>query len=249
MKIWLTTIGELSLEKTNEAADEPTNISSEKEERPIISGYSHFAQEGLNKNDRRYQDIDEVLKASNRANIVAKNLLKAEIKFDLKLIKNNIHKIVNQFVNSAKKTLGNNIVLEYLPVDKVDDVAIFCDSVHLELVMLNICFNANDAMPNGGKILIKTKLTTLNEDDIKLYNWVDKTKFISISIGDPGTGMESEILESIFEPFFTTKSIEQGTALGLSTAFDIVKSHGGFIEVESTLDVGSEFFIHLPIVV
>lgn len=214
-----------------------------------ISGYSHFAREGLDIEDRRYKDIGEVLKAAGRADVVVKNLLKAARKFNLKLIKNNIHNIVNQFVSSNIKTFGEKIILEYSNERRIEHLLTNCDSIHLELVILNMCFNAVDAMPEGGKIIIESKLTNINDNRTNNYDWVKGDKFITVSIEDTGIGMDQDTLGNLFEPFFTTKPIEQGTGLGLSSAFDIIKSHGGFIEVTSILGKGSKFFIHIPITI
>lgn len=212
-----------------------------------ISGYSYFAQEGLDIEDRRYKDIGEVLKAARRADVVVKNLLKAARKFNLKLIKNNIHNIVNQFVSSNRKTFGEKIILEYSYEQEVEHLMTNCDSIHLELVILNMCFNAVDAMPEGGKIKIESKITQIIDNRTKNYDWIKGDKFITVSIEDEGIGMSQDTLGNLFEPFFTTKAIGQGTGLGLSSALDIVKSHGGFIEVKSVLGEGSKFFIHIPI--
>lgn len=214
-----------------------------------ISGYSHFAQEGLEIDERRYQDIEEVLKAAKRADVVVKNLLKAARKFNLELIKNNIHNIVKQFVNSNRKTFGEKILIEYSYEKGVDQLMINCDSIHLELVILNMCFNAVDAMPEGGKIKIESTISQITDNRTKNYEWVKEDKFFTISIEDNGIGMNQDTLDNLFEPFFTTKPIEQGTGLGLSSAFDIVKSHGGFIEIFSELGKGSKFFIHIPITI
>lgn len=180
---------------------------------------------------------------------MVKNLLKAARKFNLKLIKNNIHNIVNQFVSSNSKTFGEKIILEYSNEQGIEHLLTNCDSIHLELVILNMCFNAVDAMPEGGNIIIESKLTNINDNRTNNYDWVKGDKFITVSIEDTGIGMNQDTLGNLFEPFFTTKPIEQGTGLGLSSAFDIIKSHGGFIEVKSILGKGSKFFIHIPITI
>ena len=213
-----------------------------------ITGYSNFAQEGLSPNDRRFKDIDEVLKAAERADMVVKSLLNADKKFNLKLIRNSIHSIVEQFVKSGAKSFGKEYKLNYFPSDEILQYDVNCDSVHLELVVLNICLNAVDAMPNGGSINIKTYFSEFNDHNLRYYDWVKSNRFISIEISDFGFGMDENVLESVFEPFFTTKSVDKGIGLGLSSAFDIVKSHAGFMEVNSKLGEGTEFFIHIPIV-
>jgi PAS domain S-box-containing protein len=123
--------------------------------------------------------------------------------------------------------------------------AIEADRGQIEQVLLNILINAADAMPSGGKLIIKT--SNVNYETIKgrLYKAIPG-RYVQLMISDTGTGMDKRTQERIFEPFFTTKEFGKGTGLGLASAYGIVKSHGGYIDVESTPNLGTTFFIYLP---
>ena len=102
-------------------------------------------------------------------------------------------------------------------------------------------------MPNGGVIEISVYPKLFGEEIATVYEWIETTKFVCISVKDRGEGISKEHLNKVMEPFFTTKAPGKGTGLGLSSSFDIIKSHGGFIDVKSTLGKGSEFFVYIPL--
>jgi PAS domain S-box-containing protein len=120
------------------------------------------------------------------------------------------------------------------------------DQGQIEQVLLNLYLNASQAMPGGGRIDIGTQNCILEETATQ-NSYYKPGKYVRISVKDTGIGMDEKTKQRIFEPFFTTKEMGRGTGLGLASAYGIVKSHGGFIEVESELGHGSNFIIHLPI--
>ena len=126
--------------------------------------------------------------------------------------------------------------------------AINGDATQIHQVVLNLCVNARDAMPNGGVLTIKAENFTVDEHFATMHLEARPGQYILISVSDSGCGMTAAVRERIFEPFFTTKGFQKGTGLGLSTVQGIVKSHGGFIVVDSELDRGSEFRVFLPAV-
>jgi two-component system cell cycle sensor histidine kinase/response regulator CckA len=120
------------------------------------------------------------------------------------------------------------------------------DETQLYQVILNLCVNARDAMPNGGKLTLRANNVNLDESYIKMNPDAKKGNYILISVSDTGTGIPADLTEKIFEPFFTTKPVSEGTGLGLSTVMGIVKSHGGFISLYSELNKGTVFRVYLP---
>lgn len=120
------------------------------------------------------------------------------------------------------------------------------DATQLHQVLMNLVVNALDAMPNGGTLKTTAKNIYIDDNYPKLHIDAQGGAYITIAIADTGTGIAPETLTRIFEPFFTTKSIGAGTGLGLSTVLGIVKSHGGFIQVYSEVEQGTEFQIYLP---
>ena len=120
------------------------------------------------------------------------------------------------------------------------------DATQLHQVLMNLCVNAQDAMPDGGALAIKAVNTVLDAAACKLHPGVNPGPFVLITISDTGTGIQPAVAERIFDPFFTTKEVGKGTGLGLSTVLGIVKSHGGFIDVDSEVGVGTQFRVYLP---
>jgi two-component system cell cycle sensor histidine kinase/response regulator CckA len=119
------------------------------------------------------------------------------------------------------------------------------DSAQIEQVLLNLYLNAAQAMPGGGCLEIGAQNRVLSEEEA-LPLGVAAGRFVQIAVGDTGTGIDAAILPHIFEPFFTTKAPDQGTGLGLASAYGIVRNHGGSLHVESVVGAGTTFFILLP---
>jgi PAS domain S-box-containing protein len=120
------------------------------------------------------------------------------------------------------------------------------DATQLQQVMMNLCVNARDAMPNGGELTIVAENQAIDEIYAGMLRGASVGNFVVVTVTDTGTGIPPEIFDRIFDPFFTTKEPGRGTGLGLATVQGIVTSHGGFITVESKLGVGTKFKIHLP---
>ncbi|HEY9601162.1 MAG TPA: response regulator [Allocoleopsis sp.] len=120
------------------------------------------------------------------------------------------------------------------------------DATQLHQVLMNLCINARDAMPNGGILNISAKNLFIDETSARMNVDAKVGPYIVITVSDTGTGIPPEILERIFEPFFTTKELGKGTGLGLSTVLGILKSHGGFVNVYSEPGQGTAFKVYLP---
>jgi two-component system, cell cycle sensor histidine kinase and response regulator CckA len=134
-----------------------------------------------------------------------------------------------------------------LSLDLPQDLwTIEADSTMLHQVFMNLCVNARDAMPEGGKLSITAENFTVDESYARMHLEAQVGAYLTIAIADTGTGIPPEILDRIFDPFFTTKEIGKGTGLGLSTVLGIVNSHHGWIDVESSLGKGTQFKVYLP---
>jgi two-component system cell cycle sensor histidine kinase/response regulator CckA len=120
------------------------------------------------------------------------------------------------------------------------------DPTQMHQVLLNLAVNARDAMPVGGRLCFSLASETLTTDDLRLTTGSAPGPYVVVTVADTGQGIPPEVLPLIFDPFFTTKPRGQGTGLGLSTVHGIVRSHGGFIRVESKLGEGTTFRVYLP---
>ncbi|MEA5575856.1 PAS domain S-box protein [Anabaena sp. UHCC 0451] len=125
---------------------------------------------------------------------------------------------------------------------------VYGDITRLDQVLMNLFLNARDAMPNGGTLTITAENIWIDETFVKMHLDAQVGSYIIIKVIDTGAGIESSILNRIFEPFFTTKEFGKGTGLGLSTVIGIIKGHGGFLTVSSSLGKGTEFHLYLPAV-
>jgi signal transduction histidine kinase len=153
---------------------------------------------------------------------------------------------LNELIRETSETFGRMRKDITIYRDLAENLkSIVADKGQIEQVLLNLFVNAADAMPNGGKIILKTRNVT--HQDIRFKGYAIKPgNYVELTVTDTGVGMEPEILGRIFDPFFTTKKIGRGTGLGLASVYGIVKSHNGFIDVESEKGKGSIFYIYLP---
>jgi two-component system cell cycle sensor histidine kinase/response regulator CckA len=152
--------------------------------------------------------------------------------------------LVKEIVKILRETLPKSIEISFqIPSDLW---IISADATQIHQVLMNLCVNARDAMPEGGSISIKAENVFLDENYARMHIEAKAGRFVMISVADTGHGMSPEVQSRIFEPFFTTKEMSKGTGLGLSTALTIVKSHGGFINVYCELHKGSHFTVYLP---
>lgn len=152
--------------------------------------------------------------------------------------------LVHEIENIVRDTFPKNIRLSSgVPSDLW---TILGDATQLHQVLLNLCVNARDAMPGGGKIIVSAENLLLDEHAAGMNPDALPGPYICLEVADNGAGIEPAVIDRIFEPFFTTKDIDKGTGLGLSTTAAIVKSHGGFLRVFSEVGKGTQFRIYLP---
>ena len=152
--------------------------------------------------------------------------------------------LIKEIVKILKETLPKSIEIAFHIPDNLWIIS--ADATQMHQVLMNLCVNARDAMPDGGLISINATNMVVDENYARMHIEAKPGRFVVITVADTGPGMSAEIQSRIFEPFFTTKEMSKGTGLGLSTALTIVKSHGGFINVYSELHKGSQFSLYLP---
>jgi signal transduction histidine kinase len=152
-------------------------------------------------------------------------------------VNNIIKRLQPMLVNIAGEDIRINISLFE------DPLMVMTDSMQMEQILMNLCSNARDAMPDGGVIFVSTRAETVNEGKQTLA----PGEYAVISLGDTGPGMDDRIKERIFEPYFTTKDVGKGTGLGLSIVYGIIERHKGHIEVHTKKGEGTEFMVYLPL--
>ncbi len=155
--------------------------------------------------------------------------------------------LVKEMKKIVQETFPRNIAIK--TEEDAQLPPILADATQVHQILLNLCVNARDAMPDGGAILITANRVTVAEGSPECSLSLKHGEFIKLAVRDTGTGIPPEIREKIFEPFFTTKEIGKGTGLGLSTVNTIVRNHGGALELLSEMGKGTTFNIYLPVAV
>lgn len=211
-----------------------------------IRGYTQYAMEGLDPDDHRYIDLEVVLKASERAEALTRQLLGFGRRQMLQFADLDPNQIVNDSVRLLRPLIGAHINIELSLGEDVGTV--HADATHLQQLLMNLCVNARDAMPDGGQLLIKTEAIVLDEQSCAAYPDLSPGGYLALTVSDTGCGMTSDVLQQAFDPFFTTKEVGQGTGLGLATIYGLVAQHKGTVRVYSEPGVGTAFKILLPTV-
>jgi two-component system cell cycle sensor histidine kinase/response regulator CckA len=152
--------------------------------------------------------------------------------------------LVREMESIVKETFPKSIEI-HTDIPK-DLWTLFGDATQLHQVLLNLCVNARDAMPEGGKLTLAAENAYLEKESNSNGFEAKAGRYIALKVRDTGSGIPQDVLDKIFEPFFTTKEVGKGTGLGLSTVHSIVKSHSGMVKVKSELGKGTEFIVYLP---
>jgi CheY-like chemotaxis protein len=155
-----------------------------------------------------------------------------------------LNQLIEQEVQMLRRLIPESITVDFRP--EPDLPAIRADRGQLLQVLMNLCVNARDAMPGGGRITISTRQGEAEDSFRVAHRDARGSRFVCLSLSDTGVGMSRETRERAFEPFFTTKGTGKGTGLGLATVYGIVSQHNGSIEVDSTPGAGTTFRIYLP---
>jgi two-component system, cell cycle sensor histidine kinase and response regulator CckA len=155
-----------------------------------------------------------------------------------------LNTVIQNLANFLERVIGRDIEMRVVPGTLQP---IQADPVQIEQVLMNLCLNARDAMPEGGRLGIETEMERIDEAFCRCYPCATPGLYAVLAVSDTGIGMTPEIRERIFEPFFTTKERGTGSGMGLATSYGIVKQHGGFIHVYSEPWQGSLFRVYLPV--
>jgi CheY-like chemotaxis protein len=185
-----------------------------------------------------------IRQAAKRAATLTRQLLAYGRRQFLRPEKLNLNEIVKGMEDIVRHLVGSNVDVSVVSANNVYDV--FADAGQIEEVITNVILNAQDAMPNGGKLTLETANIAFDPESAGRYPEVKPGNYAMLSITDTGKGMTPEIKARMFEPFFSTKEVGKGTGLGLATAYGIIKQSGGHILVYSEPGQGTTFRIYLP---
>lgn len=210
----------------------------------VITGYSELLQLALPAEAPLRKHADEILKAGRRAASLTQQLLAFSRKQPIQPALLDLNSVVTDVDKMLRRLIGEDIDLEIHRDSSLKRVK--ADRGQIEQILMNLAVNARDAMQHGGKLLIETASTELDDIYLRQHPYAKVGRYVMLSVSDSGCGMDKETQTHIFEPFFTTKELGKGTGLGLSTVYGIVKQSDGCISVYSEVGKGTTFRIYLP---
>jgi signal transduction histidine kinase len=209
-----------------------------------IIGYVEAIQQQLRPEDAPYRYSEQIREVANRGAVITRQLLGFSRQQRLERKNVDVNQVVAGLAELVGPILGKRIEVNLTLGANV--ATVHADAGGLQQALLNLCLNARDAMPNGGRLTIGTKNTIPREACRESGIAAKATECLLIGIADTGYGMPPEVIEHIFEPFYTTKEVGKGTGLGLAMVHGIVQQHGGTIRVSSEPGKGTAFTICLP---
>src|SRR2546428_2007652 len=213
----------------------------------VIGAIHGWAEIGLDQpggSPSAYEHFRKIRDQADRAAGLTRQLLAFARRQILEPRDVNLNQTVETILSFVEKIIGSDIELKVLLAP--DLATIRADASQIEQVLMNLCLNARDAMPEGGHLTIETGLAEFNEEYCRLHIYAIPGQYVALNVSDNGVGMDTATRERIFEPFFTTKELGKGTGLGLATVYGIVRQSGGNIWVESEPGKGSTFRIYFP---
>ena len=209
-----------------------------------ISGFTELLLTSKDKSDPDYKKLIHIATQASRASELTSRLATFSRKVESHIRPLNLNREIENLKDILTRAIPRMIDIEFHLSDKLE--MIDADPTQIEQVIMNLAINARDAMPDSGKLLIKTQNVILNEGNPDCPK-AAPGRYILITVSDTGTGIDREVLEYIFDPFYTTKEVGKGTGLGLSIVHGIVGSHKGYINCVSVPGRGTAFKIYLPV--
>jgi len=194
--------------------------------------------------DPSFQDIMQIKQNANRAASLVRHLLAFSRKQTLRPQVLDVGEILSDLTMLLRRLIGENVTLDVVHGRDLWPVKV--DISQFEQVIVNLAVNARDAMPDGGRLRLRTANVMAKDSERLRAKGMPAADYVLVEISDTGTGIPDAIIDKIFDPFFSTKEVGKGTGLGLSTVYGIIKQTGGFIYVDSVLREGTTFRIFLP---
>ncbi len=211
----------------------------------VVVGYGELLSTQIDKTAPYYKDLEIILKAGYRGADLVKRILTFSRQAEADFRPVNLNHEVKQAHKLLLRTIPRMIGIETNLADNLKTVR--ADPTQIEQILLNLAVNSRDALPDGGRLVIETENVILDEEYARRHVEVKPGQYVRLTVSDTGCGMDRETTERVFDPFFTTKETGQGTGLGLSTVYGIVKNHGGHITCYSQPGAGTTFKIDFPV--
>jgi signal transduction histidine kinase/ActR/RegA family two-component response regulator len=210
----------------------------------VIQGYTALLQTPDCSATEVADAVKQVADAARRAANLTHQLLAFSRRQVMRQERINLNDVLHNLAQMLRPLLGEDITVQVDPSPTLPLIG--ADVGMVEQVVMNLALNARDAMPKGGRLVWRTYLYRLDEEQARKNPEASAGEYVGLSVTDTGCGMDAATLAHIFEPFFTTKEVGKGTGLGLATVFGIVKQHKGWVEVSSQVGRGSTFILYLP---
>jgi two-component system cell cycle sensor histidine kinase/response regulator CckA len=210
----------------------------------VIQGHAGLLQHKLPADKLEARSVNQIFEAANRASTLIRQLLMFSRKQVMQFHHVDLNELLRTSIKMVARLVGEHVLIDFQPQQSLP--AVRADTSMVDQITMNLAVNARDAMPNGGRVTIKTSLDTINRAATPTDPEERKGDYVCLTFQDTGTGMDTHTLSRIFEPFFTTKPVGKGTGLGLSTVFGIVRQHQGWVDVESKPGQGTTFRIYFP---
>ncbi len=210
-----------------------------------VTLYSEMLLEEPTLRSEAQEWVKTILSLSQRATSVTQQFLDFSRKGVMSPVEVNLRDFFEDFITLINRMLPENIHVVHKPCE--EQVVIRADPGRLQQVLINLAINARDAMSDGGQLTFDISTLTVHPNKRPPYRDMKPGAWLRLRIIDTGFGIPSDVLPHIFEPFFTTKPVGQGTGLGLSQVYGIIKQHDGYIDVESSKGKGTTFTIYLPV--
>ena len=211
-----------------------------------ILGWVELGVEDTSTNSQLQTYFLKIKHQADRAAALTRQLLAFARRQILEPRNVNLNAIIRDVIALLGKIIGSNIEVKLALAENLH--AVKADPTQVEQIIMNLCLNARDAMPNGGDLELETVSLEVTDAMCAGHKYATPGPHVRLSVRDTGSGIDPANLERIFEPFFTTKGVGKGTGLGLATVYGIVKQHGGFLEVGSKLGEGTQFHVYFPVV-
>lgn len=211
----------------------------------VINGYTDLALQQVSRDNLLWEHLGYIRNAGERAAELVQQILTFSKRQPSNPKTVHVNYAVKNLFSMMKRLMGEHIEFQFHPADDIAPIEI--DPAMFDQLIMNLCINARDAMPHGGRIIIRTQRVAVEEDYLEKHPWAVPGQYVCISISDSGVGIPADIIDKIFDPFFTTKDHGKGTGLGLATVYGIVKQHGGMINVYSEVGKGTTFKVYFPV--